>query len=77
MKATKEAITEADKALTMAGYAVRKAKTDPSNRADWLSAAGDSIAAAAAAVKTASEPAPKPAKAKKAPTKKTAAKGKK
>lgn len=76
MKATKEAITTADKALTAAAYAVRKAKTDPSNRADWLSAAGDSIAAAAAAVKTASAPAPKPAKPK-APAKKTAAKGKK
>lgn len=69
MKATKEAITAADQALTTAAYAVRKAKTDPSNRADWLSSAAGSIAIAAAAVKTATgAPAPKPAK--KAPAKK-------
>ena len=75
MKATKEAITAADQALTTAAYAVRKAKTDPSNRAAWLSSAADSIAAAAAAVKTASAPAPKPAK--KAPAPKPAKKAKK
>ena len=62
MKATREAITTADQALTGAAYAVRKAKTDPANRAEWLSSAADSIGAAAAAVRDASAPAPKPAK---------------
>ena len=65
MKATREAITTADQALTGAAYAVRKAKTDPTKRAEWLSDAADNIAAAAAAVKDAT---PKPAK--KAPAKK-------
>ena len=67
----KEQITAADQALTLAGYAVRKAKTDPGNRDAWLKDAAAHIATAGASVKAA---APAPAPAKKAPAKKAAPK---
>ena len=66
----KEQITAADQALTLAGYAVRKAKTDPGNRDAWLKDAATHIAAAATSVKAATTAAPKKAPAKKAAPKK-------
>ena len=69
----KKQITAADQALTLAGYAVRKAKTDPVNRNAWLKDAATHIATAGASVKAAA-PAPAPAPAKKAPAKKAAPK---
>ena len=66
----KEQITAADQALTLAGYAVRKAKTDPLNGPAWLKDAAAHLATAAAAVKAAAPPAPKKAPAKKAAPKK-------
>ena len=67
----KEQITAADQALTLAGYAVRKAKTDPVNRDAWLKDAAAHIATAGASVKAA---APAPSPAMKAPAKKAAPK---
>ena len=66
---TKAQITTADEALTLAAYAVRKAKTDPGNRNNWLKNAAAHIADATKAIKAAS-----PAPAKKAPAKKAPAK---
>ncbi len=66
----KEHITAADQALTLAAYAVRKAKTDPSNRDQWIKAAAGHTADAAAAIKAAAPSPAKKAPAKKAPAKK-------
>ena len=66
---TKAQITTADEALTLAAYAVRKAKTDPGNRENWLKNATAHTADATKAIKAAS-----PAPAKKAPAKKAPAK---
>ena len=66
----KEQITAADQALTLAGYAVRKANTDPSNGPEWLKNAAAHIATAAAAVNAAAPAEPKKAAPKKAAPKK-------
>jgi len=66
----KEHIADAGQLLTLAAFAVRKAKTDPANRDNWLKDAAAHTAAASKAIKAA-QPAPvKKAEPKKAAPKK-------
>ncbi len=65
----KQAINDADQALAVAAYAIRKAKSNPQRRDEHVKTAAAGIAEAAKALKAAQAPAKK-APAKKAPAKK-------